>query len=42
MQAEPPNKRMQPTLLSRIFERVVSLLKHFKSSLVTLRQPQGG
>jgi len=36
------NKSLEPTLLSRVFMRVFSALKHFKSGLVTLRQPQGG
>jgi hypothetical protein len=37
-----PNKRMKPTLLSRVFVRVFSVLKRIGSSLDTLRQPQGG
>jgi hypothetical protein len=37
-----PNQRMKPTLLSRVLVRVFSVLRRFDSSLVTLRQPQGG
>ena len=37
-----PNKSLQPTLLSSILLRLVSRLRRFKSSLITLRKPQGG
>ena len=37
-----PNQSLEPTLLSRILLRLLSPLQHCKSSLVTLRQPQGG
>jgi hypothetical protein len=33
---------LEQTLLSRILLRLVLPLQHFRSSLVTLRQPQGG
>jgi hypothetical protein len=39
---QPANKSLEPTLLSRILVRLLLPLQHFKSSLVTLRQPQGG
>jgi hypothetical protein len=38
----PPNQSLEPTLLSRILLRLALPLQHFKSSLATLRQPQGG
>ena len=40
--AGSPNQSLELTLLSRILLRLVLSLWHFKSSLVTLRQPQGG
>ena len=33
---------MMPTLLPRVFVGAFLLLKRIKSSLVTLRKPQGG
>ena len=41
MSVGPPNKSLEPTLLSRILLRLVLPSQRFKSSLVTLRQPQG-
>jgi hypothetical protein len=38
----PPNKSLEPTLLLRILLGLFLPLQHFKPSLVTLRQPQGG
>ena len=38
----PTNKRIEPTLLSRIFARVFWLLKHIMLGLAALRKPQGG
>jgi membrane protease YdiL (CAAX protease family) len=38
----PPNKPLQPNLLSRILLRLVLCSQHLKPSLVSLRQPQGG
>lgn len=37
-----PNQRMKPTLLSKVFVRVFSVVKRTESSFVALRQPQGG
>ena len=37
-----PKKRMKPTLLSRIFVKVFSVLRRFRYSIITLRNPQGG
>jgi hypothetical protein len=39
---DAPNKSLEPTLLSRILLGLLLPLQHFRSSLVTLRQPQGG
>jgi hypothetical protein len=36
------NQSLEPTLLSRILLRLILPLQHFKPSLITLRQPQGG
>ena len=42
VKGNPANKSLEPTLLSRILVRLILPLQHFKSSLVPLRQPQGG
>ena len=37
-----PLTAAKPTLLSRVFMRVFSVLKRIAFSVVTLRKPQGG
>jgi len=37
-----PNQSLEPTLLSRVLLGLFLPLQHFKPSLVSLRQPQGG